>query len=165
MIALKEDLSKFVGNRGGAAALAIFLINPCFHSVAWFRLSSFLFRHRLEAFAKLAWSFNRFAYHVDIDYRAKIAPGFRLVHGLGVVIGGGMVSEGPMTVYQNVTIGGSRDRVREKTGGGCFAQPHFGRNVTIYSGASVFGPVYIGDNAMIKAGRIVTKDVGAEEHV
>ena len=98
-------------------------------------------------------------YHVDIDYRAKLAPGFRLVHGLGVVIGADVVSEGPLTVYQGVTIGGSHGRNREDGRGGVFWQPHFGSDVIVYTNSCVFGPIYVWDGAIVKAGRIVVKDV------
>ena len=140
-------------------SMGTFLLNPCFHAVALFRLSSLLYRVHLEPLAKMVWYINRMFYHVDIDYRARLAPGFKLVHGLGVVIGADVVSEGPLTVYQGVTIGGSHGRNREDGQGGVFWQPHFGSNVIIYSNACVFGPVYVGDGAIVKAARIVTKDV------
>lgn len=35
----------------------------------------------------------------------------------------------------------------------------------VYTGSCVFGPLYVGDGAIVKAGRIVTKDVGAGERV
>lgn len=82
-----------------------------------------LYRCHLEPLAKIVWCLNRMLYHVDLDYKAKLAPGFRLVHGLGVVIGAGVVSEGPLTVYQGVTIGGSHGRHREDGRGGLLAAP------------------------------------------
>lgn len=139
-------------------SMGTLLLNPCFHAVALFRLSSLLYRLHLEPVAKLVWYLNRLLFHVDLDYRAQLAPGFKLVHGLGVVIGEGVVSEGSLTVYQGVTIGGSRGRHRDD-GRGVFWQPHFGSNVILYTNSCVFGPVYVGDGAIVKAARIVTKDV------
>ena len=75
----------------------------------------------------------------------------------------GVVSDGPLTVYQGVTIGGSHGRHREDGRGGVFWQPHFGSDVIVYTNSCVFGPIYIGDGAIVKAGRIVTKDVGPGE--
>ena len=140
-------------------SMGTFLLNPCFHAVALFRLSSLLYRLRLEPVAKLVWYLNRVLFHVDLDYKAQLAAGFKLVHGLRVVIGEGVVSEGPLTVYQGVTVGGSRGHHRDDGRGEVFWQPHFGSNVIIYSNACVFGPVYDGDGAIVKAARIVTKDV------
>ena len=99
-------------------SLGTLLLNPCFHSVALFRLSGLLYRVHFEPLAKIVWCINRMFYHVDLDYRARLAPGFRLVHGLGVVVGAGVVSEGPLTLYQHVTLGGSNGRRREDGGGG-----------------------------------------------
>lgn len=146
-------------------SLGTLLLNPCFHSVALFRLSGLLYRVHFEPLAKIVWCINRMFYHVDLDYRARLAPGFRLVHGLGVVVGAGVVSEGPLTLYQHVTLGGSNGRRREDGGGGVFTQPHFGSGCVVYTGSCVFGPLYVGDGAIVKAGRIVTKDVGAGERV
>ncbi len=70
--------------------------------------------------AKVVWYLNRVLYHVDLDYKAQLAPGFKLVHGLGVVVGAGVVSDGPLTVYQGVTIGGSHGCSRKDGRGGVF---------------------------------------------
>lgn len=114
-------------------SLGTLLLNPCFHAVALFRLSAILYRAHLEPLAKMVWYVNRILYHVDIDYRARLAPGFKLVHGLGVVIGAGVVSEGPLTVYQGVTIGGSRGRNREDgRGGGLLAAAFRLRRQSLY---------------------------------
>lgn len=145
--------------KGFTRSMGTLLFNPCFHSVALFRLSSLLYRVRLEPLAKVVWCVNRMLFHVDLDYRAKLAPGFRLVHGLGVVVGAGVVSEGPLTLYQHVTLGGSNGRRREDGRGGVFAQPHFGSGAVVYTNSCIFGPVFVGDRAIVKAGRIVTKDV------
>jgi len=58
--------------------------------------------------AKLIWYMNRLLFHCDIDYRADLAGGFMIVHGLGIVIGSGVKSNGRLKVYQGVTLGGDR---------------------------------------------------------
>lgn len=40
-----------------------------------------------------------------------------------------------------------------------WGQPQIGENVTIYTNASIFGPVVIGDNAVIKAKSLITHDI------
>lgn len=121
------DFAAAVEGKGFPRSLGTFLLNPCFHAVVLFRLSCLLYRGHLEPLAKIVWCLNRMLYHVDLDYKAKLAPGFRLVHGLGVVIGAGVVSEGPLTVYQGVTIGGSHGRHREDGRGGLLAAPFWKR--------------------------------------
>lgn len=97
--------------------------------MALFRFSAALYRIRLEPLAKVVWYINRVIYSVDLDYRARLAPGFKLTHGLCVVVGAGVVSEGPLTLYQGVTIGGLYGSVRDNTkrGGGCSHNPILAR--------------------------------------
>jgi len=140
-------------------SVGTFFLNPCWHAVCLYRASSQLNRLHLEPLAKIIWYLNRILYSVDIDYRAKLAPGFKLVHGLGVVIGSGVVSEGPLSIYQRVTVGGTMGKERVGADGALFTQPHFGENVTVYTGACLFGPIYIGDDARILANRTITRDV------
>lgn len=158
-MSIGADFVAASGGKGFPRSLGTLLLNPCFHAVALFRLSALLYRVHVEPLAKVIWYLNRMLYHVDLDYRARLAPGFRLVHGLGVVIGAGVVSEGPLTVYQGVTIGGSHGLHREDGRGGVFWQPHFGSDVIVFTNSCVFGPIYIGDGAVVKATRVVTEDV------
>lgn len=118
-MSIVADFAAASGGKGFPRSLGTLLLNPCFHAVALFRLSALLYRVHVEPLAKVIWYLNRMLYHVDLDYKARLAPGFRLVHGLGVVIGAGVVSEGPLTVYQGVTIGGSHGLHREDDRGGC----------------------------------------------
>lgn len=121
---ITSDFAAATGRKRFPKSLGTLLLNPCFHAVALFRLSSLLYRIHLEPVAKVIWYLNRVLYHVDLDYKAQLAPGFKLVHGLGVVVGAGVVSEGPLTVYQGVTIGGSHGRSRQDgRGGGLLAAP------------------------------------------
>lgn len=156
---ITADFAAAAGKKRFPKSVGTLLLNPCFHAVALFRLSSLLHQLHLEPVAKVVWYLNRTLYHVDLDYKAQLAPGFKLVHGLGVVVGAGVVSEGPLTVYQGVTIGGSHGLSREDGRGEVFWQPHFGSNVVVYTNACVLGPIYVGDGAIIKAARIVTEDV------
>lgn len=52
------------------------------------------------------------------------------------------------TVFHNVTLGQNKDKY-----------PIIGNNVIIYSGAKIIGNVRVGDNAIIGANAVVTKNV------
>lgn len=104
-MSINVDFAVVVGGKGFPRSLGTFFLNPCFRAVALFRLSSILYRAHLEPLAKIVWCVNRMLCHVDLDYKARLAPGLRLVYGLVVVIGAGVVSDGPLTVYQGVTKG------------------------------------------------------------
>ncbi len=154
---LVEDYREYTKNSGIIKKISIVFLNPCFQSVALYRLSSFFYKLKLSVLAKIVWYINRIIFSVDIDYRANLAGGFVLVHGLGTIIGKDVVSNGKLTVYQGVTIGGSgRSKVIE--GEKEIWQPILGKNVCIYSNAMVLGPVRISDNVKIKAGERITID-------
>ena len=70
-----------------------------------------------------------------------------------------MRSEGPLTVYQGVTIGGNNGKTRVDENGKVWGQPLIRKNVTVYTDAAIFGPVIISENAVIKAKQLVTKDI------
>lgn len=133
------------------------IANPCFHSVLLYRISNFFYKIHLSIVAKIIWYINRLLFSVDIDYRCDLAGGFVLIHGIGVVIGRYVQSEGSLTLYQGVTLGGAgKERLYE---GEILLQPLLKENVTIYTDAKVFGPVIIGKNNHIKAGEIVVDDI------
>ena len=161
---INKDYEAFVENVGGGLEkkIATLLFNPCFHSVCLYRLSSFLYSKKLKfnVLSKIVWYINRLLFHVDIDYRADLAGGGVLVHGLGVVIGKDVKSEGRLYVYQGVTLGGTLyGAFREDSSGKKLRMPLLKDNVRIYTGAIVVGGVIIEENSVVKAGRIVTSDI------
>lgn len=80
----------------------------------------------------------------------KIEGGFTVMHGFSTVINPQYVGEN-FHVAQQVTIGW-----------GPTGLPTIGKNVKVYAGAIIVGGVTIGDNAIIGAGTVVTKDVPAD---
>ncbi len=138
-------------------AIVTALINPCFHAIILFRISSFFHRAHLDILAKIFWYINRVIYAVDIDFRANLAGGLVIFHGVGLVVGMDVVSKGRLTLYQGVTLGGN-GRTRE-IDGKLVDQPVIGTDVIIYTDAKIFGPVIIGDNCVIKSGVIITEDM------
>lgn len=154
-----DDLKAYKGDEGIKKILATVFFNPCFHSIILYRISNFFYKIHLSIISKIVWYLNRIIYNVDIDYRADLAGGFVLIHGLGVVIGKSVKSEGKLTVYQGVTIGGNNGKIRKDENGKEWGQPLIGKNVKIYTNACVFGPVIISDNAIIKAHSIITQNI------
>lgn len=152
-----EDLKAFSNGSKKQTAITI-LTNPCFHSLCLYRLANLLHRIHADPLSKIIWYINRMLYHIDIDYRCNLAGGVCIKHGLGIVIGKNVVSEGRITIYQGVTIGGS-GKTREYCGR-IIDQPILKENVICYTDSKIFGPVVIGKNNSIKAGMIVSKDLG-----
>lgn len=154
-----DDFKEFSSGGGTGKKLATLFFNPNFHSVCLYRLSNLFYKMHLSIISKIIWYINRMLFHVDIDYRADLAGGFVLVHGLGTVIGKSVRSKGRLTVYQGVTIGGNNGKIRLDEAGKSFGQPIIGENVKVYTGAGIYGPVIVQDKTVIKAGSIVTHDI------
>lgn len=150
---LGKDLERY-SNGLWKKAVATILVNPNFHCICLYRLSSWLYKYHLEILAKLIWYVNRLLFHVDIDYRCKLSGGLKIIHGLGLVVGHEVVSEGRLTLYQHVTLGGTNGQYAEIKGI-YTGQPYIEKDVIIYTGASVFGPVHIKEGTIIKAGSLL----------
>lgn len=157
-----DDYKYFVENKKLSHKITTIFLNPCFHSVVLYRLSSFFYKIKLGILAKIIWYINRVVFNVDIDYKANLAGGFMIVHGFGVVIGSGVTSKGRLKVYQGVTIGdnGAEYRIIDDRK---VWMPQIGDNVTLYTDAKLFGPIKIQENSVIKAGKIVSHDFITEE--
>jgi serine O-acetyltransferase len=82
-----------------------------------------------------------------------IGPGFRLIHGGSVFLGGQMVMGAHCMVYHEVTIGPSALRSMD--------YPVIGDRVRIFPGAKILGGITIGDDAVIGANSVVIEDVPA----
>ena len=81
-------------------------------------------------------------------------------HGRGCIVIASKICEN-VVIFQNVSIGTNLkynkiNNVWENVG--C---PIIGRNVIIADGAKILGPVIIGENTVVGAGSIITKDIPA----
>ena len=82
----------------------------------------------------------------QIYYSNRIGEGFRVVHGVGTVIGSRNTIGKGFKVYQGVTIGHRKDKES-----GCV----IGDDVTVYANASILGAVNVPDKTVVKCGEIV----------
>ncbi len=140
--------------------LTIFL-DMKFHAVVNYRIAHALSRVKLVPICKLIMNWNRIVHSVEIDYRADLAGGFHLIHGLGVVIGKDVRTLGPVKIYQNVTLGGNNGKEIVHDVYGRMTQPVLEKGCVVYTGACCFGPIVIGEGATIGAMAVCTHDVPA----
>jgi serine O-acetyltransferase len=89
---------------------------------------------------------------VEIHPGARIGRRFFVDHGMGVVIGETTEIGDDVLVYQGAVLGGTS---LEKTK----RHPTIGNSVVIGAGATVLGPISVGDYARIGAGSVVVKPV------
>jgi serine O-acetyltransferase len=130
------------------------LLYPGVWALGFHRLAHWLYRGELYFLARLVNHLSRFLTAIDIHPGASIGDNFFIDHGF-VVIGETATIGDDVTIYQQVTLGGTNptDGVAGKR------HPTIGNQVIIGSGAQVLGPITVGDRARIGANAVVTKDV------
>lgn len=97
---------------------------------------------------------GQFLFSCHIGSHASIGDDCVFQHnGLGVVVSEHAIVGNRCMIYQHVTIGALED--------GSDEVPTIGNDVVIGAGATLLGPIRIGDGARIGAGAVVLKDVPA----
>ena len=91
---------------------------------------------------------------IELPWKTRIGPGFRVDHGQALVINDGTVFGAHCTVRNSTTIGNKR--LKDGTNS---RAPRFGDRVDIGANAIVIGPIIIGHDVLIGAGAVVFKDV------
>lgn len=134
------------------------LFETGYQAVVMHRLAHWFKRHHIPFFGPLVARWNQFTTGVDIAPAAKIGPGLRISHGTGIVIGNGVEIGRDCLLMQSVTLGApTLARLAD--------MPKLGDRVTVGAGASVIGPVAIGDDVFVGAHALVTEDVPAGHKV
>src|SRR3982751_5524664 len=130
------------------------LLYPGVLALGLHRVAHWLFNGELYFLARMVNHISRFLTAIDIHPGAEIGENFFIDHGF-VVIGETAVIGNNVTIYQNVTLGGTNpaDGVAGKR------HPTIEDNVIIGSGAQVLGPITVAAGARIGANAVVTKDV------
>ena len=93
---------------------------------------------------------------IELPWKTRIGPGFRVDHGQALVINDGTVFGAGCIVRNSTTIGNKRLK-----DGTYSLAPRIGDRVDIGANAVIIGPITIGDNVAIGAGAVVLKDVPA----
>ena len=130
------------------------LLYPGVLALGLHRVAHWLFEAKLYFLARLVNHFSRFLTAIDIHPGATIGKYFFIDHGF-TVIGETAVIGNDVTIYQNVTLGGTNPT----NGIGGKRHPTIMDNVIIGSGAQVIGPITVGERARIGANAVVTDDV------
>jgi len=150
---IKQDY-KAVFERDPAARnwLEVLLAYPGFHAILFHRFNHFLWKIHLPVIPRLLSHIARFLTGIEIHPAAKIGAGFFIDHGMGIVIGETTEIGKSVTLYQDVTLGGTG---REKGK----RHPTIGDNVVIGAGTKILGPVTIGNNVKIGANSVILKSI------
>lgn len=130
------------------------LLYPGVLALGLHRIANWLFRGELYFLARLVNHIARFLTAIDIHPGATIGRNFFIDHGFSV-IGESAVIGDEVTIYQNVTLGGTNPA----NGVAGKRHPTIQSGVIIGSGAQVLGPITVGARARIGANAVVTRDV------
>jgi serine O-acetyltransferase len=130
------------------------LLYPGVLALALHRVAHWLFNGRLYFLARLINHISRFLTAIDIHPGARIGSNFFIDHGFTVIGETAEIGDN-VTIYQNVTLGGTNPA----NGIAGKRHPTIGDNAIIGSGAQVLGPISVGRGAKIGANAVVTRDV------
>jgi serine O-acetyltransferase len=157
-MSIREDIQAVL-ERDPAARhpLEVLLCYPGLHAVWMHRLNHRLWKLPLKGLGFR--TLSRFlAYGVRIFTGIEIHPAvsigrrFFIDHGMGVVIGETAVIGDDVTLYQQVTLGGTGKKRNKR-------HPTLEDGVTVGAGAKILGNIVIGRQSQVGAGSVVVKDV------
>ncbi|MGD1996281.1 MAG: serine O-acetyltransferase [Anaerolineae bacterium] len=150
---VREDVQTVFAKDPAARTLwEVLLCYPGLHAIWLHRLAHFLWHRGLPLLGRLVSHLNRWLTGVEIHPGARIGRRFFVDHGMGVVIGETAEIGSDVLMYQGVVLGGTS---MEKTK----RHPTVEDNVVIGAGATLLGPITVGDHARIGAGSVVIKSV------
>lgn len=154
--ALRRDPALF-----GIRGLEV-LLYPGLWAVWAYRVANRLFRWGVPFIPRAISQTARLYTGIEIHPGATIGRRLFIDHGFGVVIGETATIGDDVTLYHGVTLGGRGWWVDEK---GSRRHPSVGDRVVLGAGATVLGPVHIGDDAAVGALSLVTSDIPAGARV
>jgi len=134
--------------------LEVALCYPGFHALLLYRAAHLLWQAEAKLLARIVSYLARMLTGIEIHPAAVIGKQFFIDHGHGVVIGETSIIGDRVTIYHDVTLGGTTlEHIKR--------HPTLEDDVVIGAGAQVLGPVMIGRGAHIGANAVVVRDVAA----
>lgn len=130
------------------------MLYPGVWALGMHRFAHWLYRGELYFLARFVNHLSRFLTAIDIHPGARIGRNFFIDHGFTVIGETADIGDN-VTIYQNVTLGGTNP----VNGVAGKRHPSISDGVVIGSGAQVLGPITVGAGAKIGANAVVTRDV------
>lgn len=153
MASLKEEL-KYIQSRDPAARtlLEVALCYPGLHAVQAHRVTHYLWRKNVKLLARIISQLARWFTGIEIHPGAVIGDFCFIDHGMGVVIGETAIIGNRVTLYHDVTLGGTSLNAGKR-------HPTLEDEVVVGAGAQVLGPITVGAGAHVGANAVVVKNV------
>ena len=139
----------------GAAALASDAVKKIgFQLMIAYRVMRFFRAAGLELGAQFASRTIRHAFASDVHWDADLEPGIMVVHGFGLAISYAARARHGSILFQNVTLGYGPDPQTKKAGA-----PLLEKSVHVGIGATLYGPIVVGEGTKIMAGCVLSQSV------
>ncbi|HWQ19318.1 MAG TPA: serine O-acetyltransferase [Methanotrichaceae archaeon] len=152
-MSLKEDIATvFKKDPAARTVLEVITCYPGLHALWIYRISHFLWSHKLYFLGRLVSNIGRFLTGIEIHPGARIGKRFFIDHGMGVVIGETAEIGDDVLMYKGVVLGGTSLDKKKR-------HPTVEDGVVLGTGAVVLGPITIGRGAKVGAGSVVVRPV------
>lgn len=165
---LDTDLdAAFEGDPAARSLDEVLVCYPGISAIINYRLAHELHQIGLPLIARMISELAHSATGIDIHPGARIAEGFFIDHGTGVVIGETAIIGRNVRLYQAVTLGAKRFPTDEHGHliKGSARHPILEDNVVIYAGATILGRITIGAGSVIGGNVWLTNSVPPNSHI
>lgn len=143
---------KSVLDRDPAARWWELPLYPCIYALFWHRVAHVLWVIRFPILPRFISQMVRLFTGIEIHPGAKIGKCFFIDHGMGVVIGETTEIGDYVTLFQEVTLGGTGKEKGKR-------HPTLHNHVVVAAGAKVLGAIEIGEYSKVGANAVVVRDV------
>jgi serine O-acetyltransferase len=152
---MRAHRAKYHANDRVTGGLGVNLVRKVgLQLLAAYRLMRFFDACRVPLAPQVMSRLIRHLYGAEIHWKARIAPGVSVVHGVGLVLSHAAEVNAGCILFQGVTLGESVHPVT-----GAIGAPRLEAGVHVGPGATILGPVTIGAGSKVMAGAVVTHDV------
>lgn len=152
---IKSDLWRYGYDDSVVSFLVCYRTHKMFRFVTWFRICHYFNCINTNSKWILCKYYSRrkykklsILYSIDLPYRVKIGFGFKINHGMGLVVNSKTIIGNNVMVSHNVTFADEHRKA-----------PVIGDRVRISPGTVIIGAVKVGDDVVVGANSTITKNV------
>ncbi len=154
---IKADLTRYGSGNNRSAFIKHYFKDEGFKYTFWWRFAEYasqagILRYLLYPFLILVHRHLSYKFGISIPIGVKIGAGFYIGHYGNIVISGDAVLGRNCNISQGVTIG-QANRGKYK------GTPIIGDEVYMATGAKIIGGIKVGNNTLISANALVTKNI------
>src|SRR5262245_36472155 len=140
---LRDDIDAILARDPAARSrLEVVLCYPGWHAVVFHRVAQAAWHATLRLLCRFISHLGRWFTGIEIHPGAKLGRRLFIDHGMGVVIGETAEIGDDVTMYAGVVLGGTSLEKGKR-------HPTLGNSVIVGAGATVLGPINVGDGARI----------------